>query len=124
MRVNFRRAVSGWITVCFLLTSSWVQAGMIGTEQMVSESSRSRDLATVEAFMAGGQVQARLQDWGVDAQQAAERVAQLSDAELQELAMNIEAEPAGGDALAVVGIVFLVLLILELLGVTNVFTAI
>jgi hypothetical protein len=32
--------------------------------------------------------------------------------------------PAGGSALAVIGVVFLVLLILELVGVTNIFTKI
>jgi hypothetical protein len=36
----------------------------------------------------------------------------------------MEQLPAGGDIIAVVGIVFVVLLVLELVGVTNVFTAI
>ena len=61
---------------------------------------------------------------GVDPDMAAERVATLSDAEVQNLAGNIESAPAGGDVLAVVGIVFVVLLILEAAGVTDIFKSI
>ncbi len=69
------------------------------------------------------EVRAQLEGFGVESSMAAERAAQLSDAELQQLAMNIDSQPAGGSALAVVGIVFVVLLILELVGVTNVFSS-
>lgn len=124
MMNRVRSGFAGWLAICFLLTGFQVQAGMIGTEQLVAEPARQAHLQSVESFLAGEQVRERLQAWGVDPHLAAERVAQLSDAELQELAMNIDAEPAGGGALGVIGAVFLVLLILELLGVTNVFTAI
>jgi hypothetical protein len=40
------------------------------------------------------------------------------------LRAQIDSLPAGGDAIAVIGVVFLVLLILELVGVTNIFTKI
>ena len=43
---------------------------------------------------------------------------------LAELARNIDSAPAGGSALGVVGAVFVVLLILEAVGVTDIFKAI
>ncbi len=49
------------------------------------------------------------------------RVAALSEAELAMLADQIGQAPAGGDALAVIGIVFVVLIILELTGVIDIF---
>ena len=58
---------------------------------------------------------------GVDATQIDSRVAAMTDAELRSLAGEIENLPAGGDALAVIGIVFLVLLILEAVGVLDIF---
>ena len=58
---------------------------------------------------------------GADPLQADARVASLSDAELMKLQGQLDRLPAGGDALAVIGIVFIVLLILELTGVTNIF---
>jgi hypothetical protein len=66
-------------------------------------------------------VQERLQAHGVDPIAAEARVAQLSDAELAKLADDLENAPAGGDALALVGAVFVVLLILELTGVIDIF---
>ena len=49
------------------------------------------------------------------------RLAALSQDEIASLADQIEQAPAGGDALAVIGIVFVVLLILELVGVIDIF---
>ena len=50
------------------------------------------------------------------------RAATLSDAELAQVAEQMQTLPAGGDSLfAVIGIVFLVLLILELTGVIDIF---
>ncbi len=124
MRLKIRNLFLGFLASCFMLTGMSAQASMIGTESLVAQQSRQADLATIDRFMASDQVRAQLETWGVESELAAERVARLSDAELQQLAMNIQAQPAGGDAIAVIGLVFLVLLVLELLGVTNVFTAI
>ena len=58
---------------------------------------------------------------GVDPLDAQARVAALTDSELQTLDRQIGELPAGGDVLAVIGVVFIVLLILELVGVINIF---
>jgi hypothetical protein len=62
---------------------------------------------------------------GVDPNEAAARVAALSDAQVREIAGQIDQLPAGQSAIgAVVGaivIIFLVLLVTDLLGLTNVF---
>jgi hypothetical protein len=61
-------------------------------------------------------------DMGVDPAQALLRVSSLSDQELAQLDEQIDTLPAGGDSvLAIIGIVFIVLLILELTGVINIF---
>jgi hypothetical protein len=49
------------------------------------------------------------------------RLDALSEAEIETLAGRIAEAPAGGDALAVIGIVFVVLIILELVGVIDIF---
>lgn len=123
MPASFRNFFLGWLTTAFLLTGMSAQAGMIGTESIVAAQTRDNSLTTVNGFMARADVQQQLQAWGVEPVMAAERVAQLSDEELQTLAQNIEAQPAGG-VLVVLGIVFVVLLVLELVGVTNIFNRI
>lgn len=101
------------------------RAAMIGTEQMMSDSTRAADFDTVSRFMSRAEVAAQFEQLGVDPVEAQRRVASLSDEELSRLAQNIREQPAGGDGLFVVlGIVFLVLIILELVGVTHIFSAI
>ncbi|MDT0498666.1 PA2779 family protein [Algiphilus sp. W345] len=99
-------------------------AAVVSTEQMMSQGASTRDRAAVDTFLARADVRDQLQAWGVAPSVVEQRVASLSDQELQELSLKIQEQPAGGDAIAVIGIVFLVLLILELVGVTNVFTSI
>lgn len=121
MRFELRNLFIGWLIASFVLVGAPAQAGMIGTESLVAAQSRNADANRVHAFMAREDVQAQLQAWGVAPAMATERVASLSDAELRELALNIESQPAGAGAIAVIGVVFLVLLILELVGVIDVF---
>lgn len=123
MRTTLRSLLIGWLSVAMMLIGLPAHAGMIGTEQAVAANARAENLATVQTFMAREDVRAQLETWGVESAQATDRVAQLSDAELQQVAMNIENQPAGGGALVIIGVVFIVLLILELVGVTNIFTS-
>jgi hypothetical protein len=60
----------------------------------------------------------------VPPQSVIERVNNMTNAELLALEGQIDEQVAGGDALAVVGIVFVVLLILEIVGVTDIFKSV
>jgi len=97
------------------------QAELIGTLQAVEASTRAQDLATVGSALAREQVRAQFVALGVDPAQVETRVAALTDSELSTLAGKIAEAPAGADALAVIGIVFVVLLILEMVGVIDIF---
>lgn len=119
-----REGLVGIMVTVMLLSSLPAQAGIVGTEQMLEQDRGTQSLDTVRSFIATEQVAAQLETWGVAPELVADRVAALSESELQQLAMTIESQPAGGGALVVVGIVFVVLLILELIGVTNIFNAI
>ena len=97
------------------------QAELIGTLQAVEASTRAQDLATVSSALAREQVRTQFVALGVDPAQVETRVAALTDSELSTLAGKIAEAPAGADALAVIGIVFVVLLILEMVGVIDIF---
>ncbi|TVS14316.1 MAG: hypothetical protein EA417_15245 [Gammaproteobacteria bacterium] len=104
------------VLVAAMLVGSWpAQAGIVGTEQMVSSEARAASLGRINSVLAGEEVAAQLEAWGVAPEAVAQRVAALSDAELQQLAASIETDPAGG-VLAVIGVVFVVLIILHLTG--------
>ncbi|MEG3192179.1 PA2779 family protein [Lysobacter sp. D1-1-M9] len=96
-------------------------AAVISTQQALSAEARAASETDVRSALAREDVRNAMQRLGVDPVDADGRLASLSDAELVRLQGELDQLPAGGDALAVIGVVFLVLLILELVGVTNVF---
>ena len=102
-----------------------VAAGMISNEQVAEQQSVADARLTVQNFMDRDDVRQQFEGLGVDPQEAEQRVAALSDAEVRDLAQKIETAPAGeGVVGALIGtalIVFLVLLITDILGFTHVF---
>jgi len=128
MKQTLTRAFAYFTVVAFGLASTpqLAQAGMIGTgtvvDTAVAAAQRADNLARAQSLLARADVQQQLQKLGVNAADAAQRVASLSDAELQLLAKQADSLPAGGDsALAVIGIVFIVLLILDYTGTIHIF---
>jgi hypothetical protein len=96
-------------------------AELVTTLQAVEASTRAQDLATVNSALARDEVRAQFEALGVEPAQVESRLAALTDPELRTLAGQVNELPAGADALAVIGIVFLVLLILEAVGVIDIF---
>jgi hypothetical protein len=100
-----------------------VQAGMLPTDSALKGASTARE--RIATFLERRDVQAQLQTYGVDPADVQARVARLSDDEAAQLAGRIGDLPAGADAAgAIVGallIVFIVLLITDILGLTHVF---
>ncbi|MGH8223329.1 MAG: PA2779 family protein [Woeseiaceae bacterium] len=124
MRIErFRRACVALVSLS--LVSLGLQtpaaAGIVGAAEAISAAQSRDPLATVHAAVSRNDVRAKLLELGVDAAEIDGRLAALSEAELAMLAERIEQAPAGGDALAVIGIVFLVLIILEVTGTIDIF---
>jgi len=98
-------------------------AAQIGTDTLVQLDERGELISRIRAQLARDDVRAQLLAHGVAPSEIDARIAALSTEELQMLSGQFDELPAGG-ILAVIGVVFVVLLILELVGVTNVFTKI
>jgi hypothetical protein len=97
-------------------------AGVISTEAAIEMQERSARIQRINSVLARDSVQSQMIRLGVQPDVAAARIASLSDSELQQLEARMDELPAGADsALTVLGIVLLVLLVLELVGVTDVF---
>jgi hypothetical protein len=99
-----------------------VQAGMVGTSQALAAEQGTLDRARLASLLEREDLQRQLTAMGVDVQQAKDRVASLTDAEIAELNQRIGAQPAGGaSVLGVFVLLLLVLVITDLLGVTDVY---
>ena len=101
------------------------RAALVGTEQLVSPSQAEADRARVVAFVARQDVREEMRRMGVSPDEAAARVAVMSDVEIAKVAARIDEAPAGqGAAGAIIGAIvtiFIILLITDLLGLTDVF---
>jgi hypothetical protein len=96
---------------------------VITTEAALAIQRQEDSIERVGRFLMREDVQAALVRMGVDQSQAIERVQALTPSELAQLDRHLNELPAGGTGVVeVLGIVVIVLIVLELLGVTNVFT--
>lgn len=98
------------------------QAAMIGTEQVHAAGNTEQNHAKIAAALARPDVAAQLEKMGVNPVDAQQRVAALSDAEAAKLAGQIDSLPAGGDGIiGALLLIFFVLLVTDILGLTKVF---
>ncbi|MFA7504605.1 MAG: PA2779 family protein [Burkholderiaceae bacterium] len=123
---RLRRGIASLLVASVAFTGflHTAQATLIGTEQVAQASAnRTDDRSRIEAALARDDVRERLQDFGVDPQQARERVAALTDAEAARLAGVLDDAPAaaGPGVLGAVLFVFVLLLVTDILGLTKVF---
>lgn len=94
------------------------QAGMVGTDAVVSASSGERE--RIATFLQREDVRQQLQAQGVSQEDVKARVAALTDEEAAQLAGRIDSLPAGG-ILGLILLVFIILLITDILGLTKIF---
>jgi hypothetical protein len=121
---GFRKGVAGLLALhmgVFGLAVSSAQAATVSTQMQLS-AAQGRDLRDqVLQALTRDDVRQQLIARGVDPAAARERVASLSDSELADMHKQIDQLPAGSGALAVVGVVAIVLLVLDLAGVLHIF---
>lgn len=125
---GFRKAVAmamAYVMLLLAMPLGGAQAAMVSTEQAVEQSGFGGDRARVLAFVQRDDVRRQMVALGVEPAEAAARAAALSDPKVREIAGQLDRLPAGQSAVgAVVGaalLIFLVLLITDLLGLTDVF---
>ena len=96
-------------------------AGMIGTEAVVNAAQAQQDRERLRQVLNRDDVKAELLARGVDPSQVQARIDSLTDQEVQSLSGKIDQLPAGGDGLGLLVFIFVVLLITDILGFTNIF---
>lgn len=117
--------LAGLAMMCLSLLSLAVPpaavAGIVATDQAISLEQRGVYLDRINATLARQDVRDTMLSMGVDPADIGSRVDALTGAELASLAQRMEQAPAGGDVLVIVGVVFVVLIILEFVGVIDIF---
>lgn len=97
------------------------QAGLVATESALALEQRQVRLERLNAALLREDIRGEMLRLGVAPSQVQERLSGLTDQELQQIEGELDALPAGGNVVAVIGVLFIVLLILELVGVIDIF---
>jgi hypothetical protein len=109
----------------FSIISTPAHAVMVSTAEILKQSQNYDSRDRLHMFFNRSEVQKHLVAWGVNPEEAKARVDSLTDQEIEEIRARIDQLPAGGDALGtIVGaalVIFLVLLLTDILGLTDIF---
>ncbi|TDJ70458.1 MAG: hypothetical protein E2O38_11270 [Proteobacteria bacterium] len=128
---RFARPISPLVVLCLLGLglSTYLPVGhavIISTEAVVNAEQAQQQRDHVRDLLNRNDVKAYLSARGVDPANVQVRVDSLTDAEVDTLASRLDQHPAGGDFLGggfleVALIAFIVLLITDILGYTDIF---
>ena len=122
------KPLSLFLIFSFLLldfTAITAKAGLIGTEAVINTLQGEKSRSRITAFLDRQEVREAFIQKGIDPAQAKNRVASLTDQEISQICKTLDQLPAGGDGIGtVVGavvLIFIILLLTDILGFTNVF---
>jgi cytochrome c-type biogenesis protein CcmH/NrfG len=123
--MKFNKAIFYLLIVSFTFVQiSPAMAGIVGTDSFLSEHAVQQDRENLRNLMARDEVRSLLKANGLTVEQAQERVNSLTEKEVQQMSQKYEELPAAGSVWVVVLVVALVVIILELAGITDIFTGI
>jgi len=124
-RINFISLFMATIMLLIAIPYQPLLAAMVPTEATVYQFKAQDARDHLKTLISRNDIKTALISQGIDPDEAKARVDSLSDSEVIEVADKIEQLPAGGGVFgAIIGaalIVFLVLLLTDILGFTDVF---
>ncbi|CEP35843.1 MULTISPECIES: PA2779 family protein [unclassified Halomonas] len=94
---------------------------LVTTQSALATDHAGADRERINEILARADVQDQLVKQGVDLDEVEARVASLSDAEAQQMAEQLEQLPAGAGVVGALFAVFIILLVTDILGLTDVY---
>ena len=108
-----------------IMLGTQAQAALVGTSQILDQGNHDVDRDRLRVFLDRAEVRDQLEALGVDSDIAKARIDSLTNEEVADIVNRLDQLPAGGDGFAtLVGaalLVFIILLITDLLGLTDIF---
>jgi hypothetical protein len=97
------------------------QAAMIGNEQVVNQSLSVQTRDSLRQLFEQDTARQQLQAWGVSPDQINTRINSLTDAELARINQQAGDLNAGGNILGILLVIFIVFVITDVIGATDIF---
>lgn len=105
----------------FMSAAAPAHAALVGTDQVLAEAEAELDRERLVEMLDRDAVRSQLEAMGVDPADARARVERMTDAEVAELQGRVDEAVAGGDALGVALVIFIVFVITDVIGATDIF---
>jgi uncharacterized membrane protein YbhN (UPF0104 family) len=117
-----KRAFVAWIVAAFfsLGVANIASAAIVSTGKLVAAEQIQNDKQQLKTWMARADVRDQLVQHGVDVDSALSRVDSMTAQEVAELSTHMQDLPAGSGFVETAVLAFLVLVVLEVSGVTDV----
>jgi len=121
---SMRKPIAGLVILAVAFSISWApaHAAMVSTDKILKQN---LDRERLNMLLDRSEVRKQLEAWGVNIEEAKACIDGLTDQEIAEMTARIDQMPAGGSAigtlLSTAVLVFLVLLITDILGFTDIF---
>jgi hypothetical protein len=98
------------------------QAAMVSNERIISEQQTALDSAAILEMLDQEVSQQQLETWGVNPEMARERINSLTPQELASINRQLDELRAGGDSiLGILLVIFIVFVITDVIGATDIF---
>ncbi len=117
-----RNLIFVFTLLLLMLPATPLMAGMLDTQSLIHSADSAAERAALVERLGSDDVQTALIGLGVDPAAAQARVDRLTDAEVADLQERIDGLPAGAGVIEVIVVVFVMFVILDALGITNVFS--
>ncbi|SDX66306.1 hypothetical protein SAMN05443545_106305 [Aidingimonas halophila] len=129
MMKKLARVLSPLLIACLVLGSlpvaaapaSPTEGGLVSTQDALSADQVQADRERIDDVLSRQDVQDQLLAQGVDPADVRDRVDALSDQEVHDMADRLDDMPAGASVVGALFAVFVILLVTDILGLTDVF---
>jgi len=97
------------------------QAAMVDNDSIISAQQADLDSAAILAMLDNQVSRQQLESWGVNPEMARERINSLTGEELANINRQLDDLRAGGDILGILLVIFIVFVITDVVGATDIF---
>lgn len=97
------------------------QAAIIANDQLIQQTQQASDRAALLQTVQRADVQKQLLHMGVNSADIESRISQMTAEEVAQLNQQINELPAGGDVLGIIVLIFIVFVVTDVIGATDIF---
>lgn len=120
--LSFKRALTLLLSISLITISlGQAQAAIITNKQIIQHVQQETDKAALLQIISRADVQEQLLNMGVSSADIESRINQMTQEEVAQLNAQINELPAGGDIVGIIVLVFVIFIITDVIGATDIF---